>query len=60
MIPETGLITKPVIPLKLPIKNPGRPPFSAPFTGWVTRPEIPLENPLKILLAPFFNPSPTC
>lgn len=60
IIPETGFIINPDNPFMLPIKNPGSPSFSAPLTGWVIRPVIPFENPLNILLAPFFNPSPTC
>lgn len=56
MIPETGFITNPVIPLSPPKKKPGNPSFSAPLTGWVMSPVIPFENPLKILLAPCLRP----
>jgi len=33
IIPETGFITNPVIPLSPPKKKPGSPSFSAPLTG---------------------------
>ena len=60
MIPETGFMTNPVIPLSPPKKKPGNPSFSAPLTGWVMSPVIPFENPLKILFAPCLRPYPTC
>ncbi len=60
IIPDTGLMTKPVMPLSPPKKNPGKPSFYAPFTGCMIKPVIPLEKPLKMLLAPFLRPYPTC
>jgi len=60
IIPDTGLITSPVIPFNPPNKNPGKPSFYAPFTGCVISPVIPFEKPLNILFAPFFKPSPIC
>ena len=33
MMPDTGLMTKPVRPFRPPKKNPGKPFFYAPLTG---------------------------
>jgi hypothetical protein len=57
-IPETGLTTRPVIPLRLPLKNPPIPLSCAPSIGEVKTPVTPLENPLAILFTPLAKPSP--
>ena len=49
IIPVTGFVTSPVIPLSPPIKNPPIPPLEAPFTGYDIRPVIPLLTPWNIL-----------
>jgi hypothetical protein len=45
IIPVTGFVTNPVIPLNPPKKNPPMPPLEAPFTGYVIKPVIPLLTP---------------
>lgn len=40
--PDIGFKARPVIPFKLPIKNPEAPFYFAPFRGWEITPFTPL------------------